>query len=458
MADNTLSSWAPFLYEMKGKVVEVFPSEAPFLAEISGYDAHMGMVDHASSVQRLTKEMEGGRDIFSGKSVRHTIITAGLTGGGNVTEQLGGGPSAANTQWNAPHQLQDTQVNINLVRFLVPFSVTVDVERDSFDNSSATAVATLVSQARSALGRLENLEFLGDGTGKVSDITGGSSPGLSIQVGTAGNFDVLLPGSVWDIRTKSTGAVTSGGNVRRVASVANEGLSTAAVTFDTNAFADGDSGNITFSTNEGIYIEKSWSNGTAGTAYAPGNLAAQGLEQAIAATGTFEGLDKSLAANTFWRGTDGRAGDTSVIALSQTMLDGAVRRGRRSGLGAWDFGMGDPAAIDAYKQSLYSLVRYDPQTTTLKSGYSGIAYDGADRPFPLIKEPMHAKGGIKLIDKASFQLYGDQAGPSFLEDDGSMFRRFTRTLPKEAELLDRVQLGVIKCNTIVYLNNLLGAA
>jgi hypothetical protein len=453
MADNTLASWAPFLYEMKGKVVEVFPSEAPFLAEMSGYDAHMGMVDHASAVQRLTREMDGGRDVFSGKSVRHTIIPAGLTGGGNVTEQSGGGPSSV-TQWNVPHALQDAQININLVRFLVPFSVTVDVERDSFDNASATAVATLVQQARTALARLENLEFLGDGTGKVSDITGGTSPGLTIQVGAAGNFDVLLPGTVWDIRTKSTGAATSGGNVRRVVSTANEGLSTATVTFDTNAFADGDSGNITFSTNEGIYIEKSWSNAGSG-AYAPGNLAAQGLEQAAATSGTFETLDK---ANTFWQGTDGRGGDTSVVALSQTMLDGAIRRGRRSGLGAWDFALGDPAVIDAYKQSLYSLVRYEPDQTTLKSGYSGIAYDGADRPFPLIKEPMHKKSGLKLIDKNSFQLYGDQPGPSFLEDDGSMFRRFARTLPKEAELLDRVQLGVTKCNTIVFLNNLLQAA
>jgi len=456
MADNTLASWAPFLYEMKGKVVEVFPSEAPFLAEMSGYDSHAGMVDHASAVKRITREMDGGREIFSGKSVRHTIIPYGLTGGGNVNEQTGSGGTAGTGVWNVPHALADAQININLVRFLVPFSVTVDVERDSFDNASATAVATLVQQARTALARLENLEFLGDGTGKVADITGGTTGTLVIQVGTAGNFDVLLPGTVWDILTKSTGANPGNGLRRKIASVSGEGTAAATVTFDTNAVAsDGNSGNITFSTNEGIYIPGSWSNAGSG-AFAPGNQAAQGLEQAAATTGTFETLDK--AANAFWQGTDGRGGDTSVISLSQTMLDGAVRRGRRAGLGAWDFGLGDPAVIDAYKQSLYSLVRYNPEVTTLKSGFSGIVYDGADRPFPLIKEPMHKKGGIKLIDKNSFQLYGDQPGPSFLEDDGSMFRRFTRTLPKEAELLDRTQLGVTKCNTLVFLNNLLQAS
>jgi hypothetical protein len=55
--------------------------------------------------------------------------------------------------------------------------------------------------------------------------------------------------------------------------------------------------------------------------------------------------------------------------------------------------------IDLYKQGLYASVRYEPNVTTLKSGFSGIAYDGADKPFPLIKEPMAPKGSLHLIDK-----------------------------------------------------------
>ena len=440
MADTTLSTWQPFLFDMKGRVHEVFPSEAPFLAEISGYDSNRGMVDRASRVQRISSDMDGGREIFSGEQVRHTVILAGLPGAGNPTET---------GTWNVPHTLSSVKVLIKLVRFLVPFSVTVDVERDSFDNSNATAVATLVAQARSALARLENLEYLGDGTGKVSDITGGTSPGLTITVGTTANFDVLLPGTVWDILTKSTAVATTGGKRRKIASVSE---SAGTVTFDTAQQAsDGDSGNITFSTNEGIYVP-----GSGSTPAAAGTIAAQGLEQAAAVTGTFEGVDK--AAIQQWQGTDGRGGDTTTALLTDTMMDAAVRRGRRAGLGVWDFGIGDPAVIDGYKQSKYSLVRYEPNVSTLKSGFSGIVYDGADRPFPLIKEPAHKKGAIKLIDIESFQLYGDQPGPSFLEDDGSMFRRFSRALPKEAELLDRTQLGVTKCNTIVFLNNLQGAA
>jgi hypothetical protein len=76
----------------------------------------------------------------------------------------------------------------------------------------------------------------------------------------------------------------------------------------------------------------------------------------------------------------------------------------------------------------------------------------------MIKEFMAPRNSLKLIDKASYQLYGDQAGPGFLEDDGAMFRRFARSLPKEAEMLDRIQLGVTKCNTLVFLNNLAQAS
>lgn len=435
MADNTLTSWAPFLFEMKGKVVEVFPSEAPFLAEMSGYDAKAGATDHHSSVRRISKEMDGNRDIFSGKFVRHTIILAGLPGAGNPTET---------STWNVPHALGTTEAHINLVRFLVPFSVTVDVERDSFDNSNATAVTNLIQQARTALARLENLEFMGDGTGLQVDITDGATS-LTTTCGVTANFDVLLPGTVWDIRTRATGADPGQGNRRLIASV-NE--TTRVITWDTAAQAsDGGSGNIVHTSADGIYVPGSYT-----AAASAGTLVAQGLAQAAAVTGTFEAINKATVPQ--WQGTDGRSGDTSTLPLSATMLDSAVRRGRRAGLGKWDFGLGDPAAIDLYKQSLYSLVRYEPQVSTLKSGYSGIVYDGADAPFPMIKEPMHAKATLRLIDKESFQLYGDQAGPSFLEDDGAMFRRIVRSLPKEADMLDRVQLGVTKCNTLVSLSNL----
>jgi hypothetical protein len=248
--------------------------------------------------------------------------------------------------------------------------------------------------------------------------------------------------------TRATGVDPGQGLRRKIASV-NE--TTRVVTWDTASQAsDGGSGSIVHTSADGIYIPGSWSNGT--TDEAPGARVAQGLEQAAAITGTFEDIAKGTVIQ--WQGTDGRGGVTTSLPLSATMLDEGVRRGRRSGLGKWDFGLGDPAAIDLYKQSLQALVRYNESTTTLKSGHSGIVYDGADAPFPMIKEPMAKKNALKFIDKASFQLYGDQKGPSFLEDDGGMFRRFARSLPKEADMLDRWQLGVTKCNTLVFFNDL----
>ena len=178
--------------------------------------------------------------------------------------------------------------------------------------------------------------------------------------------------------------------------------------------------------------------------------------QAAAVTGTFEGVNKANVAQ--WQGTDGRGGDTTVLPLSDQIMDGAVRRGRRVGIGSWDFALGDEACIDLYKQGKYAQLKYEPQVSTLKGGFSGIVYDGADKPFPLIKEPVSARSGVKLIDKGSFQLYGDKPGPAFLEDDGAMFRRFNRNLTKEADMLDRFQLGVTKCNTIVSVGNLTQAA
>jgi hypothetical protein len=444
LGDNILSSWQPFLFDLKGKVWELFPSEAPFLAEMSGYDAKAGAPDRHSTVRRISRDMDGNRDIFSGRQVRHTVILAGLPGGGFVAED---------GTWNAPHALSSAEVQIKLVRALVPFGVSVDVERDSFDNSNAVAVASLVAQARSALCRMENYAYLGDGTGRMAAITSATgSPGLTVPVGSAtepANFDVLLPGTVWDIATIATGVTTTGGDRRKIVTV-DEANST--VTFDTAQQAtDGDSGNITFAATDAIFLP-----GSASTVALAGTKTAQGLEQAAALTGTFESIDK--AATPQWRGTDGRGGVTTEIPLSDQMLDGGVRRGRRAGIGKWDFALGDPAAIDLYKQGKYAQVRYDPQTSTLKSGFSGIIYDGADAPFPLIKEPAHRKKGLKFIDKMSFQIYGDQQGPSFLEDDGGMFRRFQRALPKEAELLDRQQLGVTKANTIVFFNNLAPAA
>jgi hypothetical protein len=410
LADNTLASWAPFLFELKGKVWEVFPTEAPFLAEMSG-------VGDSNRVGRFTRDMDGNRGIFSGKQVRHTIVLSQLAGGGYVQEA---------STWNVPHSLSSDEVVINLTRALVPFSVTVDVERDSFDNSNATAVAQLVKEARVALARLDDLWHHGQlrhpaprhGLGHPHSLDGcRSRPGAQAQDRVG----------------------------QRVHACHHLGHRPAGFGRWLGQHRPHERG---WHLHPRLVVERHGRHRH--------RTGLPRLAGTRAGSGTFETIDKAAVVQ--WQGTDGRGGDTTSLPLSMQMLDGAVRRGRRAGIGVWDFAIGDPAAIDLYKQGLYAQARYDIADMTLKSGFSGVMYDGADKPFPLLKDPVAKKNALRLIEKDSFQLYGDQPGPSFLEDDGSMFRRFSRNLSKEAELLDRVQLGVTKCNTIVFLNNLAAAS
>lgn len=429
MADATRTTWLSFMYELQGKTAELFSTENVFLAEMNG-------IGDNPRVGRFTRDMDVDREVFSGEQVRGPIVPYGLQGGQSVSET---------GIWNVPIALNVSQYALTLSRSLVPFSLSVDVERDSDSptTSKAKAVAEHVKQARRALARVENLQALGDGTGLIAAVTGaGGSPGLTVPVGTSANFDVLLPGTVWDVLTRSNGANPGNGLRRLITSVSESG---GTVTFDTAAQAsDGSSGNITFSANEGIYLPGSY------------GTTSQGLDQAAATTGTFEGIAKGTFA--YWQGTDGRAGDTTSKALSDELLDAAVRRGRRWGIGKWDFGIGDPASIDLYKQGKNAQVRYDKTVSQVPSGFQGVVYEGADMPFPLIKEPAHKKKSLRLIRKEDFQMYGDSVGPKFLDDDGSMFRRFARALPKEAELLDRWQLGVKSCNGIIFLNDLAQAS
>ena len=154
--------------EKQGQVFDVFASEAVFLAEMSGYETAMndgrGGTNPQGAVTRITREgpMGSNREQFSGKYVKHAIVTAGLPGGGQIQES---------STWNVAHVLPVTEVHISLVRTLYPFTITVDVERDSMDNSMGAVLGKLIDETRSATARLENRQMLGDGTGLMATVT-----------------------------------------------------------------------------------------------------------------------------------------------------------------------------------------------------------------------------------------------------------------------------------------------
>lgn len=421
MADNTGTTLAALMYELHGAMSELFGSDHPFSSELSG-------IGDPQRVGRYTRAMDTNRDIYSGSNIRFPLIPYGM--------QSGGFASATST-WNVPSALTTAQATATLSRVIVPFTITVDAERDTMGNSEIEAVTLLVDQAHKALAKLEEIAFLGDGTGLIATITDAATS-LTTTVATTSNWDILLPGNIFDVLTVATGADPGQGLRRQIASVVE---STGVITWATAATAsDGGSGSIVHTSADGIYLAGSYGN------------VSQGLAQAAAVTGTFEGIAK--ASFPYWQGTDGRNGTTTTLALSNSMLDAGTRRGRRWGIGVWDYGIGDPAAIDLWKQGLYAQLRYDPAVSTLKGGFQGAVYEGADKPFPLIKAPFHAKGQLELVRNDFMQLYGDKKGPAFLDDDGAMWRRFSRALPKEADLLDRVQLAFKSVNGIVFFKNL----
>ncbi len=423
MASNTDTTLANVLYELRGGMQELFATDFPFLSEITGIgDPH--------SVGRYTRAMDANREIYSGSNVRFSLVPYGMASGGWVAEE---------GTWNVPSALLTDKATVTLGRFVQPFSVTVDAERDTMSNSDIQAVTLLMDQASKAVARNEEIAFLGDGTGLMGTITD-SATSLATTI-TGGNWDILLPGSVWDVLTRSSGADPGSGLRRKIASVSETSDSAGTITWSTTATAsDGGSGSITHASTEGIYPPGSY-----------GNMV-QGLTQARGVTGTFEGVT-SRDTKPYWIGTDGRNGVTTTLAFSGAMGKVGVRRGRRWGVGFWDYAIGDPAAIDLYEEGLYNQLRYDAQTMTLKSGHTGIIFAGADKPFPMLKSPFHKKASIVFVRNDFMQLYGDQKGPDFLQDDGAIFRRFSRTLAKEADLLDRPQLAFKSVNGLVFFAN-----
>ncbi len=390
-----------------------------------------------AEIDRTTKDSgpNQNREIFSGNQVRVPLLPYPHQGGGFVTES---------GTWNVPIAQATDKATISMARYVMPVSVTPDLLMTSLNNAAAQAMATLVKTARVGMARDENTALNGDGTGLVASVASGASPGLTLVFGSAAapaNADELYPGRVLDILTRSSGADPGNGKRRLISTSTDNNDGTVTVVLDTASQAsDGGSGNVTFSANEGAYLPGSYGN------------VCQGLQQVLATTGTFEGINKANAA--YWQGTDGRGGTTTTQPLTTSMLDGAVRRIWSTGVKSPSFWIGDPAAIDLFKQGLYSQSRWAGQTGTLATGFSGVSYNDQI----LIAEHQHKRGSVTGVHKEDLQMYGFQPGPDFLDDDGAMFRRFARSLPKEFDLVDWYQMGALKCATHVFLNNLSRAA
>jgi hypothetical protein len=422
MADNSLASAASVLYEMRGPMQANYPKDNVLLAEWSGVGAENG----AGRVTPLEN-----REIFSGSKVRIPIDLALLQGGGWHSET---------GTVNAPIAADITEAHINLKRITQPASITLDLEEDSMDNSAIQAVAMLVKKAREALADKVNIAMNGDGTGLMATVSSNTGSGtLVVPVAVGTDFDLFAPGTVCDVLTRSSGANPGNGKRRKVVSFDSAALT---VTFNTaQAASDGDSGNITFSSAEGIYVAGSY-----------GQVLGGGLEAAGRGT-SFQ--DITLATYPTYKATDGRNGVSTTAPFSENMADFGQELGLRSGAnGRYDFGVGDPAAIRVFKNGKLAQVRYNLPTGQLKSGFSGVQLDVGGQSIVLIPERKHKPGSIKLLRKDAATLYGRKKGPDFEDSTGAIWQRFARSWPKETWLIDRLEWGWHDPSKILYFDNL----
>jgi len=425
MASDTLTSAASILYEMREDLQAIYPRDQVLLAEWSGYNRSTGEIDDEK--QRITPL--NNREVFSGSNVRIPVDFAPAQGGGWVSET---------GTLNVPIADAITAATVTLKRVYVPASITLDLEEDSLSNSSVQYLARKMEKTAGALAQLVDEGMNMGGDALLATVTD-SATSLTITCAAGTDFDKLLPGTVVDVLTRSNGA-DPGQGLRRKITAINE--STGVVTFSaTQQASDGGSGNIVHSSNEGLYVPGSYGNHLAG-----------GLVAASATSGTFQGISRSTYPG--YKGTDGRAGVTTTTPLSDPMMDAGVQAGNRAGSFRWDFGYGDPNAINVYKNSKATLVRYNVPTGTLKSGFQGVEYDAAGFPLPIVPGRKAPVGTIYWLRKDAADLYGRRKGPDFDDHTGSMFMRFSRSLPFEFWMIDRLEWGWKNPASIVFFTNL----
>lgn len=430
---SLLTNYQNWLTEMMVDLQQTFSLEYPLLAHLSGALPNGG---YDPTVQRYTRgmaELAGDRETYHGKQVSIPIQLNEVPGGAGVGE---GSTFPANSPFDT------NKATLNLVENVQSFGISLPLDRDSRNGSTSamSAVEAYTNSAYRGLARIEN-DFL-NGTGdsllvKVNSSTGSGS--LIVDVGTTNvPWDQLTPGRVVTIATRSNGADPGSGKRRKIASIQK---TAGTVTFATAAVAsDGGSGNITFSSSEGIYIDSSYGH------------AVQGIGQAVSNSTTFEGIDQTAVAQ--WAAQDGTPATASI--LSDEILDNATYLLRGAGADLTNvFGILHKKVVDPYKQGKMSQVLYnaDADMVQMRSGTRAITYTGSDAPIPLITDLSAARGVARLVDQTAVQLYGDGVGPGFIDDDGNTFRFTSRAAIKEAWLYDRWQFGVKNASRLCTIGN-----
>lgn len=400
-ATEAVGTLSNFLTDMLGPFTEAFSKRTVMLDELS----------------RNTN-----RRNFNGLQVRVPILYNPKQGTGGFAET--GGPNVA-------RQLDDNAAFIGMARVGHAVNISIDLLRAGNGGNFAAggdALKLEMDSAATALGRVENEMLCGRGDALVAAVTATGTATTTVTVGTAANFYQLYPNRVVNVQTRSTGAA----NAVPTVTIVSQNPSAGTIVVDQA---------LTTANTDGLYIEGTYSTSAV-------SFAIQGIQQADASSGTFQGVN--LATSPGFRVTDGRGGTTSAADLSIALMDGAYRRVMGASGKSPDFYIGDPASIDKFSQSLLAQFRWDVKYTRLATGWEGVDYRGT----PLIPEFDMPAGTVFGVNKSALTFYGFGNGPEWDEQTGNKFQRFGRTVPVEAWLIDFVQLGVHQPNALVTVKNL----
>lgn len=400
-AAESIATLSNFLTDMLGPFTEAFSKRTVMLDEL----------------KRNTN-----RRNFNGLQVRVPILYNPKQGTGGFAET--GGPNAA-------RQLDDNAAFIAMARVGHAVLISIDLLRAGRGGNFAAggdALKLEMDSASTALGRIENEMLCGRGDALVAAITTLGTTTTTVTVGTAANFYQLYPGRTVNVQTRSTGAANAVPTVTIVSQ--NPGAGTIVVDLA-----------LSTATTEGLYIEGTYSTAAV-------SFAIQGIQQADASSGTFQGVNLANAPG--FRVVDGRGGVTTPADLSIALMDGAYRRVMGASGKSPDFYIGDPASIDKFSQSLLAQFRWDVKYTRLATGWEGVDYRGT----PIIPEFDMPTGVVFGVNKSGLSFYGFGNGPEWDNETGNRFQRFGRTVPVEAWLIDYAQLGVHQPNSLVTVKNL----
>jgi hypothetical protein len=407
VADETVTTWADFLREMKGPLVQALKFKTILLSELK----------RDKNVTR-----------WKGKQITIPVINAPQQGAQMINAET-------TSPLGVPVILDHQQANIQsaTVELSLSFSTQVMNQASSGDNGWAETVPLKMQMAEDAIGRVINEQMCGAGNALLSNVASGAgSPGLVIPVPAGTNFYQLYGGRIVSILTRSNGANPGNGRRRKIVTYDTTALT---VTISTTLQAsDGDSGNVTFSANEGFFIDQSFGNAIAG------------IGSAVATTGTFQGINKANVQA--WQGVDASpaaAADPTIAVFDRAERQAYQRGGRQP-----DFYLSDPAVVDKFSQGIATAARWNGDTVELSTGFTGVRY--RNKAIMLDYDmPAQTVYGIARDD---VQIYTLDDGPNWDEHTGALFQRFSRALPVEAWLVWMLQLGFYRCNTFVKVGSL----